>query len=39
VLKLLTAATAMLKNFVLPKEKIQNKYYVKLIKERATRVN
>jgi hypothetical protein len=35
-LKLLTVAMAMLKNFALPKEKIQNKFYVKLIRERTS---
>jgi len=36
VLKLLTVAKAMLKNFALPKEKIQNKFYAILIKKRST---
>ena len=35
-LKLLTIATAMLKNFALSKEKIQDTFYAILIKKRST---
>ena len=35
-LKLFTVAMAMLKNFALPKEKIHNKFYEILIRERST---
>ena len=37
-LKLFTVATAMLKNFALSKEKIYNKFHVRPIKERTTRI-
>ncbi len=36
-LKLITVAMAMLKNFALLKEKIHNKFYAILIRERSTR--
>jgi len=35
-LKLLTVARAMLSNFALPKEKIQNKFKAMLFQERTT---